>query len=115
MYDNKFAQFGATVYLAGIQLSWNVFDGLKAKSEQEKYIKQNSPKHKPKSLHKSVSKASGTPSNNDEGAMALRMDGLKADFDVTQTGERWFFVPGRSSGTLDAAIVLSYRGEGQAN
>lgn len=59
-------------------------------------------------------KASGTPSNNDEGAMALRMDGLKADFDVTQTGERWFFVPGRSSGTLDA-IVLSYRGEGQAN
>ena len=37
MYDNKFAQFGANGYLAGIQLSWNVFDGLKAKSEQEKY------------------------------------------------------------------------------
>lgn len=37
MYDNKFAQFDATGYLAGLQLSWNVFDGLKAKSEQEKY------------------------------------------------------------------------------
>ena len=37
LYDNKFAQFGANGYLAGIQLSWNVFDGLKAKSEQEKY------------------------------------------------------------------------------
>lgn len=37
MYDNKFAQFGANGYLAGVQLSWNVFDGLKAKSEQEKY------------------------------------------------------------------------------
>jgi len=37
MYDNKFAQFGANGYLAGVQLSWNVFDGLKAKSEQDKY------------------------------------------------------------------------------
>lgn len=37
MYDNKFAQFGANGYLAGLQLSWNVFDGLKSKSEQEKY------------------------------------------------------------------------------
>ena len=37
MYDNKIAQFDANGYLAGIQLSWNVFDGLKAKSEQEKY------------------------------------------------------------------------------
>lgn len=37
MYDNRFAQFGANGYLAGLQLSWNVFDGLKSKSEQEKY------------------------------------------------------------------------------
>jgi len=37
MYDNKVAQFNANGYLAGIQLSWNVFDGLKSKSEQEKY------------------------------------------------------------------------------
>jgi outer membrane protein TolC len=37
LYDNKFTQFGANGYLAGVQLSWNVFDGLKAKSEQEKY------------------------------------------------------------------------------
>ena len=37
MYDDKFAQFGANGYLAGLQLSWNVFDGLKSKSEQEKY------------------------------------------------------------------------------
>lgn len=37
MYDNKIAHFDANGYLAGIQLSWNVFDGLKAKSEQEKY------------------------------------------------------------------------------
>ena len=29
LYDNKFAQFGANGYLAGVQLSWNVFDGLK--------------------------------------------------------------------------------------
>jgi hypothetical protein len=50
LYDNKFAQFGANGYLAGVQLSWNVFDGLKAKSEQ-KNTKQNSPKHKPNSLN----------------------------------------------------------------
>ncbi|MFV0605817.1 MAG: TolC family protein [Niabella sp.] len=37
MYDNKFAQFGANGYLAGLQLTWNVFDGLKAKSERGKY------------------------------------------------------------------------------
>ena len=37
MYDNKIAQFNANGYLAGIQLKWNVFDGLKSKSEQEKY------------------------------------------------------------------------------
>lgn len=37
MYDNKIAQFDANGYLVGIQLSWNVFDGLKSKSEQEKY------------------------------------------------------------------------------
>ncbi|MBW8361222.1 MAG: TolC family protein [Kaistella sp.] len=36
MYDNKIAQFDANGYLAGIQLSWNVFDGLKAKSEQQR-------------------------------------------------------------------------------
>jgi outer membrane protein TolC len=37
IYDNKIAQFDANGYLAGIQLSWNLFDGLKAKSEQQKY------------------------------------------------------------------------------
>lgn len=37
MYDNKIAQFNANGYLVGVQLSWNVFDGLKSKSEQEKY------------------------------------------------------------------------------
>ena len=37
MYDNKIAQFDANGYLVGVQLSWNVFDGLKSKSEQEKY------------------------------------------------------------------------------
>ncbi len=37
MYDNKIAQFDANGYLVGLQLSWNVFDGLKSKSEQEKY------------------------------------------------------------------------------
>ncbi len=42
MYDNKAAQFNANGYLAGIQLSWNVFDGLKAKSEQEKYKAERS-------------------------------------------------------------------------
>ncbi len=42
MYDHKIAQFNANGYLAGIQLSWNVFDGLKAKSEQEKYKAERS-------------------------------------------------------------------------
>lgn len=42
MYDNKAVQFNANGYLAGIQLSWNVFDGLKAKSEQEKYRAERS-------------------------------------------------------------------------
>jgi len=37
VYDNKPYQFDANGYLVGLQLSWNVFDGLKAKSEQEKY------------------------------------------------------------------------------
>ena len=37
VYDNKPYQFDASGYLVGLQLSWNVFDGLKAKSEQEKY------------------------------------------------------------------------------
>lgn len=37
MYDHKFAQFNANGYLAGLQLSWNIFDGLKAKSESAKY------------------------------------------------------------------------------
>ena len=44
LYDNKFAQFGANGYLAGVQLSWNVFDGLKAKNLNRKNTKQNSPK-----------------------------------------------------------------------
>ncbi len=42
MYDNNIAQFNANGYLAGIQLSWNVFDGLKSKSEQEKYKAERS-------------------------------------------------------------------------
>lgn len=42
MYDNKIGQFNANGYLAGIQLSWNVFDGLKSKSEQEKYKAERS-------------------------------------------------------------------------
>lgn len=37
MYDNKPYQFDSSGYLLGVQLSWNVFDGLKSKSEQEKY------------------------------------------------------------------------------
>ncbi|MFV0680738.1 YdgA family protein [Ottowia sp.] len=51
-------------------------------------------------------------SDDDEGAMTLRIDGLKADFDVTQAGERWFLSPGHGSGTVDA-LVLSYRSAGQ--
>lgn len=42
MYDNKIAQFDANGYLVGLQLSWNVFDGLKSKSEQEKYKSERS-------------------------------------------------------------------------
>jgi len=42
MYDNKIAQFNANGYLAGIKLSWNFFDGLKSKSEQEKYNAERS-------------------------------------------------------------------------
>ena len=59
-------------------------------------------------------RASGTSSDNGEGAVALRMDGLKSDFDITQVGERWLFVPGHSNGALDA-VALSYRGEGQSD
>lgn len=36
IYDNKPYQFDANGYLVGIQLSWNIFDGLKSKSEQTK-------------------------------------------------------------------------------
>lgn len=36
MYDNKPYQFDASGYLVGVQVSWNVFDGLKSKSEIEK-------------------------------------------------------------------------------
>lgn len=42
MYDHKIARFNANGYLAGIQLSWNVFDGLKSRSEQEKYKAERS-------------------------------------------------------------------------
>ncbi len=42
MYDNKIAQFDANGYMVGLQLSWNVFDGLKSKSEQEKYKSERS-------------------------------------------------------------------------
>ncbi len=45
MYDNKIFQFGANGYLVGLQLSWNVFDGLRAKSEQAKYTSQRSKSH----------------------------------------------------------------------
>ena len=37
IYDNDPLGFKATGYLAGIQLSWNLFDGLRSKSEQAKY------------------------------------------------------------------------------
>ena len=42
MYDNKIAQFDASGYLVGLQLSWNIFDGLKSKSEQIKYSSERS-------------------------------------------------------------------------
>lgn len=35
--DNKIARFGANSYMAGIQLSWNIFDGLMSNSGKEKY------------------------------------------------------------------------------
>ncbi len=37
LYDNKPYQFNANGYLVGIELSWNIFDGMKAKSEISKY------------------------------------------------------------------------------
>jgi outer membrane protein TolC len=48
MYDNKIAQFNANGYLVGIQLSWNVFDGLKSNLNR-KNTNPNSIKPKPKS------------------------------------------------------------------
>ncbi len=37
VYDKNPLGFKANGYLAGIQLSWNVFDGMRSKSEQAKY------------------------------------------------------------------------------
>lgn len=37
LYDKNFAQFNANGYLVGLQFSWNIFDGFKAKNEQKKY------------------------------------------------------------------------------
>ena len=37
LYDNKPYQFNASGYLLGVEVSWNIFDGLKSKSEIEKY------------------------------------------------------------------------------
>jgi len=37
LYDNKPYQFNANGYLVGVELSWNIFDGMKAKSEVAKY------------------------------------------------------------------------------
>ena len=37
LYDNKPHQFNANGYLVGVELSWNIFDGMKAKSEIAKY------------------------------------------------------------------------------
>lgn len=36
-HDKHFAKFRSNNYLVGAQLSWNIFDGLRAKSEQTKY------------------------------------------------------------------------------
>ncbi|MBX7261226.1 MAG: TolC family protein, partial [Chitinophagales bacterium] len=36
-HDHKFARFRANNYLVGAQLQWQIFDGLKAKSEQVAY------------------------------------------------------------------------------
>lgn len=40
LYDKDFARFDANGYLVGVQLSWNVFDGLRTKSEQATYKAQ---------------------------------------------------------------------------
>ena len=37
LYDNKPYQFNANGYLVGVELSWNIFDGMKAKSDIAKY------------------------------------------------------------------------------
>ena len=37
LYDNKPYQFNASGYLVGVEVSWNIFDGLKSKSEIEKF------------------------------------------------------------------------------
>lgn len=37
LYDNKPYQFNANGYFVGVELSWNIFDGMKAKSEIAKY------------------------------------------------------------------------------
>ncbi|UOE40547.1 TolC family protein [Chryseobacterium suipulveris] len=36
LHDNRPYEFGANGYLVGVQVSWNVFDGMKSKSEIEK-------------------------------------------------------------------------------
>ncbi len=36
LYDNKPYEFNANGYLVGVQVAWNVFDGMKSKSEIEK-------------------------------------------------------------------------------
>lgn len=38
--DNKIYQFGGKGYMVGLQLSWNIFDGYKANSEQAKYLSE---------------------------------------------------------------------------
>ncbi|MGZ5263872.1 MAG: TolC family protein [Kaistella sp.] len=37
LYDDKPYQFNASGYLVGVEVSWNIFDGLKSKSEIAKY------------------------------------------------------------------------------
>lgn len=37
LHDNKIHEFDGNGYLVGLQLSWNLFDGLKSKSEQATY------------------------------------------------------------------------------
>ena len=37
LYDNKPYQFNANGYFVGLELSWNIFDGMKTKSEIAKY------------------------------------------------------------------------------